>query len=549
MCARGELPSVPGKRRALIVLSKSGLRNAVACALLQSVAFACGNAAGADLTFNISLIAESNPFPPNNSAFSYADVWSESGYAYVGSDRGYTVSTAGNGAQGISIFSISNSGVPTFLPPLTSAPPLPVDAPADSFYAPTTYRGSEMEDVEVHDGIGYFSSDVNGTGGRTGVDIVDLSIPFEPILLSRVDTFDCLSGSPSVCGHGKVHTLSVQRFNPNTPSETRFLYTSDNTSTVVKITNVTDPEAPQLIRSLSLTGVGANVDSHEVVVRNNRLYVASKNPSSSSTEAYFHIFDVSTPANPVLLKAFPSGDKTHTAMPTDDGKTLIVAEERANGNVKIYDISNINSPNDPDTPVLKATLNAANVCHLGTCISAHSPHHVHTHGNLMFLPWYEAGLQVFNISNPASPVLVGSYDTSPGNADNYSGNWGVDLSMGLKRILVSDRQRGLMVLDASAVVIPGDYNQDMVVNAADYDVWRASFGTTRSGVHDAPYADGNYDGVVDAADYVVWRNNLGQTQSGFAVGLGLAAVPEPASVVLLLIGVGVMSTRRRNRAA
>ena len=33
-------------------------------------------------------------------------------------------------------------------------------------YAATTYYGSEMEDVEVYDGIGYFSSDVNGSNGE-----------------------------------------------------------------------------------------------------------------------------------------------------------------------------------------------------------------------------------------------------------------------------------------------------------------------------------------------------------------------------------------------
>ena len=158
----------------------------------------------------------------------------------------------------------------------------------------------------------------------------------------------------------------------------------------------------------------------------------ARTQETRATKATFHIYDVTTPANPVLLKGFLSGASTHTAMPTDDGKTLIVAEERANGNVKIYDISNINSPNDPDAPVLKASLNAANVCHLGTCISAHSPHHVHVHGNLMFLPWYEAGLLVFNISNPASPVLVGASTPHPARQTNYNGNWGVDLSMGSK---------------------------------------------------------------------------------------------------------------------
>ena len=523
-----------------------------ACFALAFGVLTCGNCWAADLTpFNINFIAEANPFPPvGSSTFSWGDVWSENGYVYVGSDRGYT---AAGGPRGVSVFSINNAGVPTYLPPLSPAPSLPSGAPVGSLpYAATTYYGAEMEDVEVYDGIGYFSSDINGSGARTGVDIVDLSIPFDPVLLSRVDTSDCLSGSPSVCAHGKVHTLSIQRFNPNTPSEQRFMYTSDNETTVVKITDVTNPEAPQLVQSLSL-GLASAIDSHEVAVRNNRLYVASKNPSKTTDanpgDGWFHIYDVSTPASPVLLKAFQTGTSTHTAMPTDDGKTLIVAEERTNGNVKIYDISNINSPNDPDAPILKATLNETNVCHLGVCLDAHSPHHVHTHGNLMFIPWYEAGLQVFNISNPAAPVLVGSFDTSVGNLDNFSGNWGVDLSMGLKRVLLSDRARGLIVVDASGVLIPGDYNQDMVVNALDYDVWRAAFGTTRSSVHDAPYADGNYDGVVNAADYVVWRDHFGQVQSGAGAGslAGEFAVPEPASAMLLVVGMFLVGSGRRAR--
>src|SRR5262245_27792611 len=124
------------------------------------VALPCGCAAAADLTFNINYIAESNPFPPESgSNFSYADVWAENGYAYVGSDRGIDNSSS---RRGISIFSISNSGIPTFLPP---------PSPPPSGYTGTTYFGSEMEDVEVYDGIGYFASDINGSTGRTGVDI------------------------------------------------------------------------------------------------------------------------------------------------------------------------------------------------------------------------------------------------------------------------------------------------------------------------------------------------------------------------------------------
>jgi len=498
----------------------------------------CSRSLAADLTFNIigpSLTATSitdsrveDPFPPiSGSNFSYADVWAENGYAYVGSDRS---------GRGTAIFSLSNAGIPTYL----------------TQYDGVAGDGSEYEDVEVYDGIGYFGADVSPTTSGTGVDIVDLSIPFEPLHKSRVNSSDCLTGSPGVCAHNKVHTLSIQRFDANTPSEQRFLYTADNATDVVKITDVSNPSSPVLVASLDISQthpplpfpqLPGGVASHEVVVRNNRLFVASKS-SSTGTDGWFHIFDVANPANPVLHKAFLSGARSHTAMPTDDGKTLVVAEERPGGNVKIYDISNINSPNDPDTPVLKATLNTSNVCHAGTCITGYSPHHVHLYGNLMFLPWYDAGLQVLNISNPANPVLVGAFDTWAGASNDYNGNWGVDLSMGLKRVLLSDRKRGLIVVDASGVVLPGDYNQDMVVNDLDYNVWRSSYGATRSSVHDLALADGNYDGVVDTVDYVIWRDHFGQVQSGAGSG---STAPEPAAILLFSAGALLMASCRGRR--
>ena len=225
-----------------------------------------------------------------------------------------------------------------------------------------------------------------------------------------------------------------------------------------------------LAKSLDL-GAPAGVATHEVIVRNDRLYVASKDNSSTTCCGWTHIYDVANPANPVLLKAFLSGPRSHTALPSADGKTLIVAEERSNGNVNLFDISMIDQPNDPDNPALLSVLNRGN---LG--IDAHSPHHPHVHGNLLFVPWYEAGLQVFNISDPANPVHVGAFDTYPGTSTNFNGNWGVDLSLGLDTVLLSDRTRGLIVVDATGVLAPGDYNQDMTVDADDYASWRSSFG-------------------------------------------------------------------------
>jgi DNA-binding beta-propeller fold protein YncE len=110
----------------------------------------------------------------------------------------------------------------------------------------------------------------------------------------------------------------------------------------------------------------------------------------------------------------------------------------------------------------------------------------------------------------------------------------------------------LIALGASAVTftttsdqlfivrLHGDYDASGVVSLADYDVWRANYGSVTSLT-----ADANRDGVVDAVDYVTWRDNVGQSLVG-SVDAGLAAhgaVPEPATWIALSISI-VLSSRR-----
>jgi hypothetical protein len=80
-------------------------------------------------------------------------------------------------------------------------------------------------------------------------------------------------------------------------------------------------------------------------------------------------------------------------------------------------------------------------------------------------------------------------------------------------------------------ILPGDYNDDDSVDAADYVVWRKTLGQN---VSQGTAADGDGNGTIGPADYNVWRANFGVTRSG--AGSSDTAVPEPAGIVLVVIG-------------
>jgi hypothetical protein len=78
----------------------------------------------------------------------------------------------------------------------------------------------------------------------------------------------------------------------------------------------------------------------------------------------------------------------------------------------------------------------------------------------------------------------------------------------------------------------GDYNLDGIVYAADYTVWRDTLGQSGAGLS----ADGYADGQIDAADYDVWKLHFGQTSGGGGAAARSVGVPEPSSIVLILLG-------------
>jgi hypothetical protein len=78
----------------------------------------------------------------------------------------------------------------------------------------------------------------------------------------------------------------------------------------------------------------------------------------------------------------------------------------------------------------------------------------------------------------------------------------------------------------------GDFNQDGIVEASDYTVWRKSLGQTGANMP----ADGNGNNQIDSDDLLTWRFHFGQNLAGAGSGLDSpAGVPEPKSFALAML--------------
>jgi hypothetical protein len=101
-----------------------------------------------------------------------------------------------------------------------------------------------------------------------------------------------------------------------------------------------------------------------------------------------------------------------------------------------------------------------------------------------------------------------------------------------------------------SVVSPGvfgDYNNNGVVDAADYVLWRKNNNTAVTLPNDSTPG-------TDPSDYAVWRAHFGQT-AGSGSGSGAtgsasasAGVPEPATAMILIVGMLVLAAAIRCRA-
>ncbi|MGE3243875.1 MAG: hypothetical protein AB7G28_03285 [Pirellulales bacterium] len=98
-----------------------------------------------------------------------------------------------------------------------------------------------------------------------------------------------------------------------------------------------------------------------------------------------------------------------------------------------------------------------------------------------------------------------------------------------------------LVFSSAAPNVPGDFNADQFVDAADYTTWRDHLGTSFN-LNGNGSEEGASAGVVDLADYALWTQHFAQPGSASHGSI----VPEPIAVLTMSTACCfVCSVRRR----
>ncbi|WP_146564023.1 hypothetical protein [Posidoniimonas corsicana] len=146
-------------------------------------------------------------------------------------------------------------------------------------------------------------------------------------------------------------------------------------------------------------------------------------------------------------------------------------------------------------------------------------------------------LGMLNLASGAAQGLGALYDFAASGAEE-------DLVFEFSLPTEDFSRFGKVVFDDELTVLPqglpGDFNNDGSVDAADYTVWRDNLGQSDSALN----GNGTGAGTVVQADYALWRSQYGASAGASA---GSVAAPEPGAGCLALLPLVFSACRRRAR--
>ena len=258
---------------------------------------------------------------------------------------------------------------------------------------------------------------------------------------------------------------------------------------------------------------------HDGMVRGDTLW------GGAVYDGFFTVVDVSDKSNPVTLvtKTTPS-NFTHNTWISDDGQTLVTTDEKSNGYLAAYDVSDLG--NITETDRIQSSPGEGVI-----------PHNVHFKDNFIVTSYYTDGVTIHDVSNPNVMVEVGNYDTSPAfSGDGFNGCWGVYPWLPSGNIIASDVQNGLIILGASYT--GASYLKGKVTNlntAANLDGVQIEILTTSVSLNTNVIGDystgiaiaGNYDVIFSKAGFYTDTIFNVVLQSGITNLLNVQLEPFP----------------------
>ncbi len=341
----------------------------------------------------------------------------------------------------------------------------------------TTYHAAgnvAYNDLKIDSGFGYFAS-------SGGVHIVDLANPRIPSRVSRI--------LPADEGFADVENVYVSG---------DVLFEVSTTDSRVKVFDVSSKASPQFVRHIN---TGDLFGLSDVTVQDDRLYVAGLGGQFGDGATYvYDVRDVLSSA-PRLLGSVVTGTNTFTAVPTDDAKYLVTTQRDVGGALSIWNIENLG---------FASQIGAATATTYG--LSAFSAGEVIIDDLTVFASWHQAGLQVLDldaIDPNGVAARSGEFVTSPNASplDGLTATRSAFIGLGTNRVLLSDTESGLYVVDATQAFggLVGDFDLDGALSIADLDLLTVEISTGNSGSQFD--LDGNSN--VDRDDVTEWLSIAG----------------------------------------